>query len=109
MILYHNPRCSKSRQALALCQERGVPLEVVEYLKTGLDPATVERLAKSVEGGAEAIIRIADVRKAGLEPSLALLVEEPRYLQRPILEDGEKAVVGRPTEALLELLDEEKL
>lgn len=77
----------------------------MEYLKTGLDKATVERLAKLVPGGLAAITRTDDVRKAGLEPSLALLVEEPRYLQRPILVDGQRAVVGRPTEALLELLD----
>ena len=79
MQIYHNPRCSKSRQALALCQERDVDLEVVEYLKEK------------------------PTRKA-LE-TLDLLVERPEFLQRPILVDGERVSVARSPEAVAEFLD----
>jgi arsenate reductase len=104
MRIYHNPRCSKSRQALAICQERGVDLEVVEYLKDNPDREALQAVLTGLDGDLKQMTRGADLRKAGLEPSLDLLVERPEFLQRPILIDGERVSVARSPEAVYEFL-----
>ena len=106
MRLYHNPRCSKSRQTLALLVERNVQFEDYRYLDIGVAPEDMEVLL-SLEG----VIRqqevdsnmgydlnnISDVRK--------LLSDNPKVLQRPILIKDGRAVIGRPPENVLDLLD----
>ena len=106
MRLYHNPRCSKSRQTLALLVERNVQFEDYRYLENGVAPEDMEVLL-SLEG----VIRqqevdstmgydlnnISDVRK--------LLSDNPKVLQRPILIKDGRAVIGRPPENVLDLLD----
>ena len=103
MQIYHNPRCSKSRQALALCQERDVDLEVVEYLKEKPTRKALETILSGLDGDLKQ--RAADLKKAGLEATLDLLVERPEFLQRPILVDGERVSVARSPEAVAEFLD----
>jgi|SRR5690554_4102951 len=111
--IYHNPRCSKSRATLALLEERGVELEVVEYLKT---PPDAERLKALL---AKLGIRAADlIRKneqewkdSGLDAGasedelIALMVRHPILIERPIVEVGERARIGRPPERVLELFE----
>ena len=106
MRLYHNPRCSKSRQALALLNERGVDVDVVRYLEVGIHTDDLDLL-----GELEGIVRSKDAGKevmAGLQTSAdikTLLKAQPNLLERPVLVHNGRAVVGRPPENILELLD----
>ncbi len=105
MRLYHNPRCSKSRQALNLLTERGIDFEDYRYLDRGIHPEDVSVLSKL-----NGIIRIGDLEK-GLEVNFDdesvvanLIQQNPKILQRPILVANGIAVIGRPPENVLTLL-----
>ena len=111
--IYHNPRCSKSRATLALLEGRGVAVEIVEYLREPPSRATLARLLDELGGAALAMVRTAEPEYAEFarrhpEPTrddlLDHLVAHPRLLQRPIVEIGERAAIGRPPERVLELL-----
>lgn len=112
LTIYHNPRCSKSRQTLALLQERGVAPQIVEYLKNPPDLATLTKLAAAV-GGARAMLRkgeseyaelgLDDVRKSE-QALLKAMHQHPILIERPIVTDGKRAIIGRPPEAVLALL-----
>ncbi len=114
LVLYHNPRCSKSRAALALLRERGVAFDLVEYLETPPSRQDLDDLQRKLGLPASDWIRKKEeaFREAGLSVEssdaeiLDAIAERPILLERPILVHGERAVVGRPTERLLELLDE---
>lgn len=100
VTIYHNARCSKSRQALEACRQRGIEPRIVEYLK---EPPSLEELTRIWEAlgrDLKVMSRAADLKSAGLEPSLELLVEFPQYLQRPILVDGHRVAVCRSPEEL---------
>lgn len=105
ITLYHNPRCSKSRDALALLEQHGKPFQVVEYLKTPLDEDTLSTLLAKLGLTARQIMRDKEdeYQQLGLvEPSLteqqliSAIVKHPRLLERPIAVIGEKAAIGRP-------------
>lgn len=107
MTLYHNPRCSKSRQALALLEEKGVSFEVKEYLKEGLTKDEIASILAKLGEDREAIIRVKeDLYKespfAVSDDNLVIknLTEKPKLLERPLLVTGEKAVIGRPVEKI---------
>jgi len=114
VTLYHNPRCGKSRQALALLQDHGVEVEIVEYLK---DPPSVARLADLCKGmGLQPLqlFRVKEKRfkELGLgrgdrRPArewLRILHENPVLIERPIAVCGERVALGRPTENVLSVL-----
>lgn len=113
LILYHNPRCSKSRGALELLEARGLQPQVVRYLDTPLSAAELRELLAKLGYGARQLLRsgedlykelnLADpaLDEAALIAAMAL---HPRLIERPILVVGDKAVVGRPPERVLELL-----
>jgi arsenate reductase len=109
-ILYHNPRCSKSRQALELLQARGLVPQVVEYLKTPPDAATLTRLLGQLGLNAKDVLRKKEAAEAGidLEASeatlIAALAAHPIALERPIFVHNGRAVIGRPPEKVLEIL-----
>jgi arsenate reductase len=112
LTIYHNPRCSKSRQTLALLQENGVEPRIVEYLKTPPDIATLAKLAAAV-GGARAMLRKGEAEYAALKLAdpkkseqalLKAMHEHPILIERPIVTDGKRAKIGRPPEAVLALL-----
>lgn len=111
--IYHNPRCSKSRATLALLEKRGVELDVVEYLKTPPSAADLERLLAKLGRPARDIVRSkeAEFEASGAELDapdaelLALIAEHPKLLERPIVETESGARIGRPPEAVLELLE----
>jgi arsenate reductase (glutaredoxin) len=109
--IYHNPRCAKSRAALALLRERGVELEVVEYLRTPPDRATLERLLRKLGLRPSDLLRPGEpeVAASGIDLAdqaavLDLMLECPRVIERPIVEVAAAARIGRPTERILELL-----
>lgn len=105
LLIYHNPRCSKSRQALEILQQSGVDFEVVEYLKEAPSMETLVHLLDALGGDLELMTRSEDLKKAGLTPSLGLLAEHPEYLQRPILVKDGKVAVARSPEAVREFLN----
>ena len=106
MRLYHNPRCSKSRQALALLTDRGVEVEVHRYLEDGIAPEDLDLLARM-----EGIVRKKDAGKAVMdtlktpEDVKSLLASQPKLLERPVLVSQGQAVIGRPPEDILKLLE----
>ncbi len=112
LTIYHNPRCSKSRQTLTLLQEHGVEPRIIEYLKTPPDIATLSRLAVAL-GGARTMLRKseAEYTELGLGDAkrteaalLKAMHEHPILIERPIVTDGKRAAIGRPPEAALALL-----
>lgn len=109
-LLYHNPRCSKSRQALALLQERGVQPRIVEYLKEPPGEAELKHLLAMLGLKPRDILRAKEAAEAGLDSQMsdAELIQgiaaNPAVLERPIFVNGDKAVVGRPPEKVLDLL-----
>ncbi|MHC8508966.1 MAG: arsenate reductase (glutaredoxin) [Rhodospirillales bacterium] len=113
VVIYHNPKCSKSRQTLKLLRERGVEPEIVEYLKTPPDTAALLRILKALGKGPRDILRAKEAREAGLDgPDLdgARLIEQmvknPAVIERPIVTAGPRAAIGRPPEAVLDILNE---
>jgi arsenate reductase (glutaredoxin) len=114
MKLYHNPRCSKSRAALALLESRGLQPEIVRYLDTPPDAATLDALCVALGRPPQDLVRFKDeaAKALGLRPDddrsraewLALLAGHPALIERPILWHGDRAVIGRPPEAVLTLL-----
>lgn len=113
MTLYHNPRCSKSRSALQLLEERGLNPAIVRYLETPLSAAQLQDLLAKLGIPARQLLRSGEdeYKSLGLsDPNLtdAQLIEamaaQPKLIERPILVVGEKAVIGRPPENILEIL-----
>ena len=111
--IYHNPRCSKSRDSLALLQEKGIAPEVVLYLEHAPKPAELQQLLQQLDLPARALLRENEPEYAELgfdrnEASelqiLRAISQHPRLLQRPIISNGRRAVIGRPPENLLSLL-----
>ena len=113
ITLYHNPRCSKSRAALALLEEAGAQIDIVRYLETPPDRATLARLVAQLGiRPAELVRRGEDVFKAEYQGRdlddkawLDALATHPKLIERPIAVLGERAVIGRPPENVLTLLD----
>ncbi|MEO0368812.1 MAG: arsenate reductase (glutaredoxin) [Pseudomonadota bacterium] len=113
--LYHNPRCSKSRQALALLQEREIELEVIEYLAHPPSDATLSRLVELLGLPAKHLVRTKEssFKDLGLniddlakDEVISLLVQHPKLIERPIFTTDDQAVIGRPPENVLGLLDQ---
>ena len=113
ITIWHNPRCSKSRETLALLEKKGVTPTVREYLKQPPSKAEVETLIDMVGGEPAQLIRDgeaefkalkkkkADLSKADIAKAIAA---HPVLLQRPIVVSGKRAAIGRPPEAVLALL-----
>jgi arsenate reductase len=113
VTIWHNPRCGKSRQTLALLQEKGVTPAIREYLKQPPSKAEVETLLDMVGGEPGALIRDGEAefkalgkKKAEMSKAevVKAIVAHPILLQRPIVVAGKKAAIGRPPEAVLPLL-----
>lgn len=113
ITLYHNPRCSKSRQALALLEEKGQTIEIVRYLETPPDADTLEALLTTLGVSARDLLRKgeAEYKELGLADTelndrqlVDAMVRHPKLIERPIAIKGNRAVIGRPPEAVLTLL-----
>ena len=110
--IYHNPRCSKSRAALALLTARAVEFTVVDYLATPPTKTELRDLARKLGTPALTLVRTAEPefsahvgRALSDEEIFDLLALHPRLLQRPIVELGGNARIGRPPERVLELFE----
>ena len=111
LTLYHNPRCSKSRQALALLIDAGQRVKVVEYLQTPPTKDELIQILAALGCGPRDILRRKEAKDEGLEwetmsdeQLIEAMVAHPLVMERPILLGGGRAVVGRPPERVVEFL-----
>jgi len=112
VVIYHNPRCSKSRQTLALLQENNVAAEVVEYLKTPPSATELDSILTKLGKEPEALMRKGEDeykehikgKSLNRQEAIALMVQYPKMIERPIVINGEKAAIGRPPESVLDIL-----
>lgn len=114
VTIYHNPRCSKSRETLALLQGRGLTPQVVAYLEQPPSPEEIRNLLKLLGlDDARALMRKSEAEYAELgldNPALdqdaliAAMASHPRLIERPIVVNGQQAALGRPPEKVLAIL-----
>ncbi len=113
VTIYHNPRCSKSRATLQLLEARGVKPKIVDYLKTPPSAAELKSILKKLRLKPHELVRKGEPRYAELglkdrdlddEALIALMVENPILIERPIVVTGGKAAIGRPPETVLAIL-----
>jgi arsenate reductase len=111
--IYHNPRCSKSRETLALLEERGIAPHIVEYLKTPPSAAELKAILKMLGLKPRDLMRKGEPRYAELglkdrdlddDALIALMAANPILIERPIVVSGKKAAIGRLPEKVLEIL-----
>ncbi len=113
ITIFHNPRCSKSRRALALIEARQVPYTVVDYLRTPPDRRTLESIVERLGTSPAELVRTGDAGFADLavdpgalsspERVVELLTEHPELIQRPLVVRGERVLIARPPELVAEL------
>ncbi len=112
LIIYHNPRCQKSRETLKILEERDLKPKVVEYLKTPPTAAELKKILKKLGLTAQEIIRKKEElfktefagKKLSEKEWIEVLVSNPVLIERPIVVKEDRAVLGRPPEAVLKLL-----
>lgn len=111
ITIYHNPRCSKSRETLAIIQENGVTPTVVEYLKTPLSIEALSRLLSKLNMKPSELVRKKEklfselnLKTADEKTLLTAMVANPTLIERPIVTTDTKAIIGRPPENVLTLL-----
>ncbi len=113
LTLYHNPRCSKSRQTLALIEAAGVTPKIVRYLETPLTESEIKDLlgrlgyasARDMMRTGEADYKNMKLKAVSDEYALIrAMASVPKLIERPIVDNGEKAIIGRPPEAVKALL-----
>lgn len=111
-LIYHNPRCSKSRQTLQLLQKRGIEPEVREYLKQPLTNDEINQLLNLLNIAPRGLLRIkeAEYQEAGLENQalsdeaiIEAMARHPKLIERPIVVHQGQARIGRPPEQVLEI------
>lgn len=110
LTIYHNPRCSKSRQTLKIIEEAGQTVEVVEYLKSPLTEQEIVSLMQKLNLSAVEMMRTKEdefkaqnLKGADQQTLIDAMVATPKLIERPIVVSGDKAVIGRPPENVLAL------
>ena len=113
ITIYHNPRCAKSRETLALLEEKGIKPNIVEYLKTPPTAAELKRIVKKlglkprdILRQSEPLYRELDLKHKELTDKalIALMAENPILIERPIVVTTDRAALGRPPAKVLEIL-----
>jgi len=113
VTIYHNPRCSKSRQTLALIEEKGINPHVVEYLQSPPDAATLGAILNMLDLQPRELMRVKEApfgennladENLSRDDLIQAMIANPILIERPIVVSAGKAVVGRPPENVLELL-----
>ncbi|ALP52005.1 arsenate reductase [Candidatus Tenderia electrophaga] len=113
VVIYHHPRCSKSRQTLQLLQDQGIELEVIEYLKTPPSKTRLKQILTMLDLTPRQLMRRKEPEYTALglddeslsrDQLIAAMVETPKLIERPIVVKGDRAAVGRPPEAVLAIL-----
>lgn len=105
LTVLHNPKCSTSRAALESIDEAGAQAEIVQYLKQPLDETALRELIDKLEDQPSDLVRrdsffkeqgLTDADVATIDQIVAVLVEHPRLMQRPVVVKGDRAIIGRP-------------
>ena len=113
VVIFHNPRCSKSRQTLQLLQDNGVEPEVVEYLKNPPSKTRLKQILKMLGLEPRQLMRTkeSEYKEQGLadetltqDQLVEAMLATPKLIERPIVVNGDKAAIGRPPEDVLEIL-----
>jgi len=112
MKIYHNPRCSKSRQTLNLIKEKGAEVEVIEYLKVIPSEKELSHIIKLLGIKPEKLLRKGEVdykenfkgKTLSDNAWISAMVQYPKLIERPIVVSDNKAILGRPPENVLDLL-----
>lgn len=113
VTIYHNPRCSKSRQTLALLEEQGIEPQIVKYLEETPNADELKAVLAKLGISARDLLRKkeAEYKEAGLDNDglsddevIAKMIEFPKLIERPIVVKGDAARIGRPPESVLEIL-----
>ncbi len=111
ITIYHNPKCSTSRNTLKLLQDEGVKPKVVLYLETPLSADEIKGLLKKLKVDAHGLLRKKEAAPLGLDTDamtdaqlIAAMVKHPILIQRPVVVNGAKAVLARPPETVLSIL-----
>lgn len=113
VTIYHNPRCSKSRQTLELLHQQGIEPDIIEYLKTPPSKAELKRVLKLLGISARELLRTkeAEYKELGLDKTgvnenaiIDAMIAHPKLMERPIVVKNNKAAIGRPPEQVLEIL-----
>lgn len=112
VIIYHNPRCSKSRQALEFLKQKNIKPEVILYLKDGLEIQEIKNILQLTNLSPRQIIRNseAEYKENNLDDEISddklikIITQIPKLLQRPIVINNQKAIIARPAEKILEIL-----
>ena len=109
VTIYHNPRCSKSRQALQLLIDTRKKLEIIEYLNFPPTPAELLEILTKLNMEPTEIVRTKEAKETGINclngiNLIEAISQNPCSMQRPIIINGDKAVIGRPPERIFEIL-----
>ncbi len=112
MKILHNPKCSKSRQGLAILKEAKVDFEIIEYLKTPISEIEIKDILNKLKIEPLALVRKNETiwkenfkgKKLSNDQVIKALVKYPKLIERPIVIHNDKAVIGRPPETILSLL-----
>lgn len=113
MKIYHNPRCGKSRQTLTLIEQAGIEPEIIEYLKTPPTAEELDAILKKLKLEPQELMRKGEAiykelklaeRELSRDEAITVMLEHPKLIERPIVVQGRKAVLGRPPENVKELL-----
>ena len=113
LAIFHNPRCSKSRQTLSIIQERGLELNIVEYLKNPPSKTEIKIILKKLGirpidlmRKGEALFKENNLNDHNISDEFLIdcMAENPILIERPIVIRGEKAIIGRPPERVMEIL-----
>ncbi|MBT3866201.1 arsenate reductase (glutaredoxin) [Candidatus Woesearchaeota archaeon] len=111
ITIYHNPKCSKSRQSLELVLAKAKDVKIIEYLKTPLTKEELRTILAKLNLHAKEIIRTKEIefqeyqtKELSEEELINLIIKLPILLERPIIIEGNKAVIGRPPENVLKIL-----
>ena len=113
VTIYHNPRCSKSRQTLSLLQEKNININVIEYLKTPPDIPQLKQILKQLGYEPRQLMRKSEQIYKNLdlgnenktaEDLVNAMAQNPTLIERPIVLSGDKAAIGRPPESVFDIL-----
>ena len=112
-IIYHNPRCSKSRATLAILEEQNESFDVIKYLETPPDAETLRHILATLQLSPRELMRRNEIEYAENELAdealtedqlIQAMIEYPKLIERPIVIKGDKVAIGRPPESVLDIL-----
>jgi arsenate reductase len=113
VTIYHNPRCSKSRQTLELLEKENIDIEVIKYLETPPSSKVLDKVLTFLEKDPRELMRKNEKEynendmaneKLSRSELIALMHKYPKVIERPIVISGDKAAIGRPPESVLDIL-----